>query len=77
MARPRRPLLLDYDTFPFDWVTPQELARFKQCDKRTVLRMIANGRFPNVERVGHHWRIPKSDARAVFPRRTMPSTRAS
>ncbi len=62
----KRPALVNYDTFPYDWVTPPELAAYVQCDPRTIVRMIAMGSVVAF-RVGRNWRIPLKEARRMFP----------
>lgn len=64
----KRPDLVSYATFPFDWVTPQELAQKIDCDVRTIRRMIAAGSI-GAYRVGRNWRIPIDMAERAFPER--------
>lgn len=46
-------------------VTVAVLAAFKECDERTVVRMIAAGTL-DAYKVGREWRIPTNAARAAF-----------
>lgn len=62
----KRPPLTDYNTFPFEWVTPVELAAKVKCDRRSILRMIDNDAI-YAYRIGRNWRIPLDEARRVFP----------
>lgn len=64
----KRPRLVTYAAFPFDWVTPPELAAKVKCDRRTILRMIDYGKI-GAYRVGRNWRIPIEDAEIAFPER--------
>lgn len=47
------------------FVTVRELAEHLVCDRRTIIRMIANGSLP-ARRVGRAYRIATDDACAVF-----------
>ena len=62
----KRAQLITLATFPYEWVTPLELAAYLRVDVRTVLRMI-EGQSLFACRVGRHWRIPTNEARRAFP----------
>lgn len=62
----KRPPLDRYAEFPFEWVTPRELARKVDCDVRTIRRMIVGGSI-GAYRVGRNWRIPIDLAARAFP----------
>lgn len=61
----KRPTLVNLADHPWPYVTPPELATYLQCDRRTILRMIANGALA-AYRVGRNFRIPTTEARRVF-----------
>lgn len=54
---------LETHTRPF--VTVNDLAEYLDCDRRTIIGMIANGSLPAIK-VGRSWRIPTEIARTVF-----------
>lgn len=58
--------LTNLATHPSAHVTPRELARYLECDPRTILRMIEGGTI-SAYRVGRNWRIHTDEARRVFP----------
>lgn len=63
----KRPPLVSLSAFPFDYVTPPELAAYVPCDRRTIVRMITETHTLEAYRVGRNWRIPIEDARRAFP----------
>lgn len=62
----KRPALVSLADFPFDYVTPPELAAYIPCDRRTLVRMIEAGSI-GAYRVGRNWRIPVEEAQRAFP----------
>jgi excisionase family DNA binding protein len=62
----KRPLLTNLTDFPFDYVTPPELATYLDCDRRTIVGMIESKAL-GAYQVGRNWRIPLDEARRAFP----------
>ena len=57
--------ITDLATHPKRYVLIKPLAKYLECDPRTILRMIAVKTLTAV-RVGRQWRIPIEVARAAF-----------
>lgn len=47
------------------FVTASAIASYVDCDRRTIVRMIAAGALPGVK-VGRSWRVPTDAAREAF-----------
>lgn len=66
--------IVELATHPWPEVTAVVLARFLECDARTVTRMIHAGTIEAVK-VGREWRIPVDEIRRAF--NVKPHQRAS
>ena len=62
----KQPPIVSLATYPRPYVSTANLAKFLGCDRRTLLRMVAQGELAAV-RVGRNWRIPIEEARRAFP----------
>lgn len=61
-----RQRFVSFDTFPYAYMTPPEIAGAVKCDARTILRMIDNGSLHGY-RVGRNWRVLVAEVRRAFP----------
>lgn len=63
----------DLATHRRPFATATELASYLDCDRRVIVRMIANGALEGVK-VGRTWRIPTATARAAFHVEQIPAS---